>query len=75
MAGISARILTLLSEQDGLGEAELSSSVFGSPTGHLDQLSQTLERLIGAGEIVRRGAGSDDEPYTYHLPDGAVPRL
>lgn len=50
------------------GDTGLTETQTGAP-------ADELARLMANGEIVRRGGGTEDEPYTFHLPNDGAPRL
>ncbi|RDJ20859.1 hypothetical protein DWF00_28365 [Bosea caraganae] len=61
--------------EHGLREDQLAAAVCASPEIAPRRVSATCEMLMANGEIERRGEGTNEIPYTYHLPEGRVPRL
>lgn len=78
MVALADRVLAVLAEggHEGFTETDLAVALFGSADGHtLQQMSAICERMMANGDIERRGDGTLDRPYTYHLPEGRLPRL
>ncbi len=58
-------ILSLITRQPGLTEAEIAKHLFGN-LGYQQRVNSTCRRLIHEDCIERRGNGGPGDPFTYH---------
>lgn len=77
MVALGDRVLAALADAGatGLSEEQLAATLFGSPEANRLHFPSVCESLMANGEIERHGEGTADVSYTYHLPNGRVPRL
>jgi hypothetical protein len=61
-------IIQEVRRKSGRTEDELAALIFGRDNAYQQRVNSTCRRLIAEGKLVRKGAGGQNDPYTYHLP-------